>query len=1155
MANPLVFPGRYFFYPIGNTSAVSLLRDIAPEEPANLLLLGCGDPRNVLYSIYCETHGSDRPLDFTCGDVDPAILARNVLLFTLVADNQLTSGTIWNIFFHFYLDKDCLSQLTSQCKKLLNIGETLEEWAASTYAPFLRMATQYTLTEIRRHWSLYVAMHDLPAGRKNTIRNAFRAKSRSAQDLGVGARSAGPLIGKALKVCEEQFLAYWKTGTTFSKPKEIAAATFINPTFVYSLGGEGCNVHYGTDPVAPFHLAALFGNGGSRISVNDLVRVVQAEFSDWCSALHTAISSSGRTPVIRFCVSEATALCRALNGFSSTGAVNLGIPVAPWKTQLLQLNRAEYGDAPAAFTVIDTSNLSDHVGLLNVLIAAVPLLRASAPQGGVLYTESLLFHGTDATKEFADRLYADIQTVGLLLGITPIDYLSGFSSRSNTHELAMYQAGQENQFHQTTTWKMPASGDSLVFSGKDRPAPITWDPRQLGTLLYDIYHQLFEQEDAAHFWRINENNISKAFAASNLIRYIRESFVLLLKLVRENFEIPAGLWHDVMERFIGLKEADKSLPMDSLNYQDLCAHLHLHNVHTVPFLHITQKTGRFSTWDTVPLVVRVILVVPRDKFEVVNSLAETIGTPILQCDVRGRWIMNAFTAVHASFGIVIPMGTKSQPRVVFKEDPEGWKGSSPVVFSFTMSAGLLTLDDPEHTRICLAVRSTPAATKPVVQKLGMEQSVFSANLMDEEHVYVLPQDPFPPSRKKPATPRPAGRVLEIGNTDPVAVELDEECELVGRFTSTVHVEDTDVKKLFSAGTMPEISQVSPCVMRLAIGKNAQNVVYPIPIVGSQNRLRLARKSSYIEIIVPASRPFTEGGMKTNPFPVIGANTKLHPWNIHRLNLTRLPILNVQTASQKKWLNQHLGSMLSAREYALRKAYEDDALMRVKDTLNTIFVGSTGSQGGDVNKVFNLVETDTNNINCDTVIFVSNHRYDLSSHTVICDGYVLPLTKKLLANIKGPFEKLLQAKTMRSIGASKVEIDAWKRLLPALVERCRSWKHRESCEYIAQGRVPLSVEMERDPLCSCGKGQDVGGMQKVTEWAKLAPFATRIAFSPLFAVSYLEKVGRDPAAGRCFVCRGKGKPKMMKCACGKVRYCSKECQKADWKAHKPRCPAK
>ena len=54
MSHPLYWPGKYFFYPIGNTSAVSLTRDLPPEERANILILGCGDPRNVLYTIYSE---------------------------------------------------------------------------------------------------------------------------------------------------------------------------------------------------------------------------------------------------------------------------------------------------------------------------------------------------------------------------------------------------------------------------------------------------------------------------------------------------------------------------------------------------------------------------------------------------------------------------------------------------------------------------------------------------------------------------------------------------------------------------------------------------------------------------------------------------------------------------------------------------------------------------------------------------------------------------------------------------------------------------------------------------------------------------------------------------------------------------------------------
>lgn len=54
MAHLLVWPSKYFFYAIGNTSAVSLTADLSPEEPARILLLGCGDPRNVLYTIFTE---------------------------------------------------------------------------------------------------------------------------------------------------------------------------------------------------------------------------------------------------------------------------------------------------------------------------------------------------------------------------------------------------------------------------------------------------------------------------------------------------------------------------------------------------------------------------------------------------------------------------------------------------------------------------------------------------------------------------------------------------------------------------------------------------------------------------------------------------------------------------------------------------------------------------------------------------------------------------------------------------------------------------------------------------------------------------------------------------------------------------------------------
>ncbi|KDQ54531.1 hypothetical protein JAAARDRAFT_209254 [Jaapia argillacea MUCL 33604] len=1161
MAHPLVWRSKYFFYPIGNTSAVSLTRDLPAQEPANVLLLGCGDPRSVLYTIASEGPNSGRALDFTCCDFDPAVLARNVLLLTMAADDQ-PSATMWNIFFHFKLDKESHTALIDQCKKLIALSGSLQEWNTSAYAPSIRMCTEYTLTELRRHWTLYVDMQDLPNSRLGAIRDAFDRQSKENikkfTNTFTSARSLGPLAINGLRVLSEEFRNYWKTGVTFTDGKSIAAATLINPTFVYSLDGEKFSFHYGSDPLCPFHLAALFGNSKGTVTLTEVARAARGQFKEWCSSYRTSLSST-RPPIIRFFVGEATAACRALHAYDATGTLKLGVPVAQWKTQLIQLSGEEYrpGGAPSRFNVIDTSNLEDHIGLLNVLIASVPLL-APTPTS-VLYAESLLFLGKDATKEFTEHLHADPTVIGILIGLCPIDYLSGFTTRSNTHELAVYHAlkADVSQFHQVTTWKAPTTGDTIASQGAIL-AP-TFDGHQLGTLLYDIYQSLFEQETSMTFWNANQDNLKKALAASNMAHYTREAFALLLQLVRDRLRLSPDVWSEVMERFNSLQLAAWSIrSMDTLHYQDLCAQFLRYGLYKAShFQFKASRIGRLSGWETIPDLVRIILVVPRDKLAPLeHSKPEEIGTPPLHCDIFGNACHNIFNSVHVAFGRAIPMGTKSRPRVIFEEDLRGWAGDSSLVASFTAPASLLTeLESPHALSIGFGVRNTPAACATLIKKLGISLRVFSARLMDESLVHVLPEPALPTKipRTAPSYPHPEAMLTQIGESGAAAVELDEQCELINSLAVRVSVKDQQSVSLFgSSKIVPEISQLSPCVLRVALGDRVQDVAYPFPVSGSAQRLRLARKSLYIEVIVPASRSLMPDGMKLNPFPVINTGESFNTWSIHRVNLSQLPILDVNAKKLGEWLNPHVGSMMSSRELRLRKKQRSDALMFIKDTLHSIFVRSSGIQGGSVQRLFALRDEKTNN--CDTVFFINDLRYDLSSHTMICDGYVLPLTKKLLVEIEQPFSNLLRQGNMVNLSVFDGEMQSWKQLLPAFVERCRtSWDHGNSCEYKARGMIPLTEEMEADPLCSCGRGKDTEGMQKVGPWKKLAPYVTRVAMSPLFAVSYLETVGRDPDAHKCSVCRRRGKPRLKTCtACKKVRYCSTECQKKDWKAHKPKC---
>jgi hypothetical protein len=42
------------FSPLASEPPKSFLQDLSPDTPANCLLLGCGDPRNILFSLFYD---------------------------------------------------------------------------------------------------------------------------------------------------------------------------------------------------------------------------------------------------------------------------------------------------------------------------------------------------------------------------------------------------------------------------------------------------------------------------------------------------------------------------------------------------------------------------------------------------------------------------------------------------------------------------------------------------------------------------------------------------------------------------------------------------------------------------------------------------------------------------------------------------------------------------------------------------------------------------------------------------------------------------------------------------------------------------------------------------------------------------------------------
>ena len=1106
--------------------------------------------------------------------------ARNALLFTLVIDGHPTH-LIWNIFYHFKVDDESLSLLEKQCEKLVTISHDLDAWSSGPYATFLRVCSRHTLLQLNHHWLLYSRTRNSSSrNTKKSIASAFSCKleacrSKETRVNLTASRSAGPFSDATTKVLSVHFEHYWRTGTVFLDPADLANAKFPNPTFIYSLVGEGCAIHYGTYPLQGFHLASAFTSirttpslSRNKVTDHDLVSCAQMQFQQWCNAFKAALSSASReTVVIRLFAGDALAFCRTLYHCHVTGSTSASTFLSAWKGTELILDGGDYGAsrasaAPTAFNIIDTSNIMDHVGLLNILLAAIPLL-AHGPSS-TLYTESLRIAGTDASTSFVRRLCAEIPAISLLFGVAPVAYVSNFSSHSNVHEVVLFHLTKSIQFHERIAWKIPYFGDSIALRecGKSIIHP-SFSPLPLARLLFDMYYRMFADEDLLEMLQ------SRAIPDS-IIHYHRGTFASLLGFVKSRVQTD---WTSVMEHLFDLLHADHKLILGSNNYQELCCQLAIRGTYCVDALvpgfalpGIDWSKTRFRGWTNIPPVSCLIIVVPRDKIKVLEDMSPgEIGSPMLQCEIRGSSFHNIFSSIQIAFGTVSIIGSGNSAQATMREDAAGWLGSSSLVVSMWVPSFNLAID-PSNTQVGLGIHSTPATAHRLTEKLGMSLNLFTVDVMNSDFVHVV--------SARPDFPRELDSLQASAPHSPAASSRRVTVELDGVRVSKLSIR-AEIKHVDSRA---EVEQISPCVLRVTIGPESHNLVYLFPINGKRCKLRIARQSRWIEVsaflfigfdaslkksqgIVDVSGRGIPGGFGIQNFPLLLSENKLLTiWNIHRLNMKWLPTFDTNQSDQVSRIGTHVALSMSDRERAAQErgtpptdSQPVDVLAQVKETIRCIFLQAIEPRAL---RIFGLTAPRDGVY---TIIFLNGLRLDLASHTLVADTCVLPLTDNFLDRFGQHIANLTLGGRMIQIKTDEDEVRAWKQLLPVFAERCRSWSHKAKCEYVINGRVPLSVEVGGNPMCSCGEGVELGAFCEVAEWKKLARSVTRAAISPLFAES-MEGFDRLRAVKKvsglaCEFCGKTGQEgdALLRCSLCKVaNYCGKECQKGDWKKHKMHC---
>ncbi len=1156
-------------------------------------------------------------MDITCCDLEKAVIgmhsqivswivlwsgacltraiARNILLLTLIIDSSdgKKNDANWNIYYHPYLDRPCYDRLRAQAKKLHGLAGALQTWRRSEYSKYIRFCDGGTLARVGKIWRFYAeSSEEKQSGLRTTFKTALQRRNKMRGDLSqmtiTGLRSVAPIGVEALSELSDLYDYFWKYGSTDMDPETVYRSTFANPMFASP--DAAVTVHYGTDPMLGFHISTAYAPLAEPLSfqqsargskLQSIVAAAQAEFSAWCDSFRQRASDR---LTLRFFVGDAIAFSHTLQ----CRRITRGATLAHWyrsrhEMEPLTLDEGDYGPggtAPLSFTVIDTSNLGDHVGALNLLVAISPLL--SGDVSASLYTETLARQGRSRQEVVDSLLCGHLPSTSLLLDLFPVEYWTGTSPSSAENDMldALAHVGgtdsQSGQFFARIKWTRPMRQGAGLSSSPPTQL-IRFDEKDLANILYNVYLQMFKGEDLPQMlFDIYSKKIQKV----SLPLYNRASFVSFLRLIKGRVDVD---WSKAMDLVLQRIE-DNTSPLTGGNYiQELHVYMRLLDVHTVDMLEnphnaigTVASSGSILGWANMPPVVCVTLKVPREKLAAFTSCDATeVGTPPICCRVQsssvsslGAW-HHAFTAVQMGFGQVSTSGSRNGDdfKTHIAEDSLGWQGQSPLFVSFRAPTWML-LQEFHAATVAFGIQYIPLLIAKHMGRFGPEGIVFQAALTDLNHVYISKDLPNQTGMMavsgfadedilRSDVPNPDARTVITANTDTTGK--------ISSLTGRLDIVSEALRSALRGGCSVQTTPLSPCNFTVSVGRVLFRVDFPLPVIESSCKTRVARKSSYVELIAPVVTNPSQMPSSSLTCPLLfdGAGIPT-AWSLPYLNLQTFPVLDISKSDTLKWLMTHISMMVSTRERSLRadpslpSVEGERTRINFKESLFSLFMHFTGLK--EKESVFGINNLTGGGVHI--IVFVSSLRLDLASRTVILDVAVLPLYEALMPKIR-PFLMALTNRGFYNIKVDDAELRLWKQVLPAYVERCRAWPHQNRCEYAATGRVPLSVEKGQASLCSCGNGILPGDFGvDVPRWSSVAKHTVRAAISPLFPCSLVDEVcnSRMAEAARgseaCRVCgrdESEDGSTLQTCSrCHEAKYCSRECQRADWKKHKSQC---
>ena len=539
-------------------------------------------------------------------------------------------------------------------------------------------------------WLSYAETLVLSDARQKQLKRIVLAKMKEESSLLIGGStsampSAAPLSFRFI-LSTRTYDQYWKTGIT--SPNITTSLTQLNPTFLFSMAGRQFDLHYGTDPCAAFHLG---------------LTLTEATYDDGTSShLGSTVQDQRQSKIIiRFAYGDALAFCDGLQ-LCMAGDYTPSVYSSMWGgSKFLFHDRS----MPTSFNVIETSNLSDHLGLLNVLVATTPFLEVT-PYTSVTTSSLLSYKGHSIQRSaIEERVLLDFPTLSILLGIMPTCFSSGITFLNGSEAANLAMAFDSRRYHERVSWKF-AQFTHAGWCGNltQRSYRVHFEPGDLASKLLDVYLKMFKNEDLSSAF---EPNIS--FIRVQNTHYHRKSFAYFLRVIR-SLGFVETCWPQAIRHFINNVVTDSRLLIGTNHIQNLLSELHMLGIYSedIDLPGGVSKTSvkdfpPYQEWGVVPQIICIVLKVPRfalRKLEIVT--VNENGNPILECETFWDNHHNFHDSIRPIFGDIID---SDEGQKVIIEDPEGLRGNSPLIVSFFIPMWILA-DQRHNLHVGLCLKAT-----------------------------------------------------------------------------------------------------------------------------------------------------------------------------------------------------------------------------------------------------------------------------------------------------------------------------------------------------------------------------------------------------------------------------------------------------------------